>query len=185
MTLCYGSACLLVLLGAVTVFGSPVHYVLDNVTQTHDSIANVLELKEPKIGKSHLFTPVISSISTSCQRKEQIQLTKATLDIYSHIFTSILQHEHQDNTPTVLDQLTEPSRAQVESDLTKLQQDMENLKSRLNQVHHQNPNYEEVLKELNRIKVDDPVNQKKALAQFKEVYQAASVVAFRGCGTHR
>lgn len=37
-----GSVCLLVLLGVVSVFGSPVSYVHDNLKQTHDAIAGVL-----------------------------------------------------------------------------------------------------------------------------------------------
>lgn len=39
---CCGSVCLLVLLGALLVFGSPVHVVTENLAKTHDAIADVL-----------------------------------------------------------------------------------------------------------------------------------------------
>nr|QYW22334.1 interferon gamma-related protein [Channa argus] len=176
---------LLVSLGVALVFGA---CVPENLVQTHDSIADVLELKEPEIGKRPLFGSLIKSIDTSCQKKEQVQLMNLTLDIYAHIFSSILQHNHQqpnDNngSPALLEQLSEHSRPQVELDLTKLQQKMENLRKRLNQLHHQQPNHEDVLSQLQKIKVDDPLDQKKALAEFNEVYQAACVITSHRCGS--
>ncbi|KAF3705318.1 hypothetical protein EXN66_Car021009 [Channa argus] len=146
------------------------------------------KLKEPEIGKRPLFGSLIKSIDTSCQKKEQVQLMNLTLDIYAHIFSSILQHNHQqpnDNngSPALLEQLSEHSRPQVELDLTKLQQKMENLRKRLNKMHHQQPNHEDVLSQLQKIKVDDPLDQKKALAEFNEVYQAACVITSHRCGS--
>nr|XP_020480532.1 uncharacterized protein LOC109974601 [Monopterus albus] len=148
------------------------------------------ELKEPEIGSNPLFRSVIRSISTSCQRKEQVQLMNATLDIYTHIFSSILQHshhQHHDRThvPALLDQLKEPKKSQVVSALTELRDKMEKLKKHLGRLDHQNLDQENVLSDLKKIMVDDPVDQRKALAQFREVYQAAAVVASRGCGSTR
>ncbi|KAK2859201.1 hypothetical protein Q5P01_003821 [Channa striata] len=177
--------CLLVSLGLVLVFGA---CVPENLAQTHESITDVLKLKEPEVGKRPLFGSVIKSINTSCQRKEQVQLMNRTLDIYAHIFSSILQHnQHQthDNngSPALLEHLSENSRSQVQMDLMKLQQKMENLKRRLNRLHHQQPNYEDVLSQLNKIKVDDALDQRKALAEFNEVYQAACVITSHHCGS--
>lgn len=77
---------------------------------------------------------------------------KTTLDIYAHMFSSILHRQHHDP-PTLLDQLSEQTKSRVESDLTKLQQEMENLRKRLSQLQHQDPHHEDLLKDLNRIKV--------------------------------
>uniref|UniRef100_A0A3Q3N7Y3 Uncharacterized protein n=1 Tax=Mastacembelus armatus TaxID=205130 RepID=A0A3Q3N7Y3_9TELE len=177
MTSCYGSVCLLVLLGVVLAFGSPVQ--LDTLTRTHTSISDLLQLKEPEVGSKPLFSSVIENIRTSCQRKEQIQLINATLDIYMHIFSSILEH-HQNHGKTgsslLLDQLTQPMRSQVELDLMKLQQEMEEVRRHLGHLDHQKHNQKNV---------DDPLDQRKALAEFREVYRAACVVASRDCGfTH-
>nr|QDO15116.1 interferon gamma 1-like protein [Siniperca chuatsi] len=180
-----GSVCLLVLLGAVLAFGSPVHFISENLRRTHGSIADVLKLTKPAIGRDPLFSSVIRSINTSCQRKEELQLMNVTLDIYTRIFSSILQHnQHHDNalTPALLANLPAAEMAHVESNLSKLKQEMETLKSKLGHLKHDK---EDVLSKLSKIDVDDPEVQKKALAQYKEIYQAASVIATRRCGpTH-
>lgn len=77
----------------------------------------------------------------------------ATLDVYAHIFSSILHRQHPDNIPALLDQLPERSRPQAESALRELQQNMENLKKHLSHPHCANHNYVDVLSELNKIKV--------------------------------
>ncbi|KAM7367375.1 hypothetical protein PAMP_015280 [Pampus punctatissimus] len=176
------SACLLILLGLVVAPGSPFQYVPENLKQIHESIADVLELKQPEIGSNPLFSSVIRSINTSCQRKEDVLLMNATLDVYMRIFSSILQRSHNQrhektNTPALLDQLSDARRAQVTSALVEFQQKMGKLKRRLS---HLGRNKEDVISKLNNIKVDDPVDQRKALAEFKEIYQAASVIG--SCG---
>lgn len=76
-----------------------------------------------------------------------------TLDIYMRIFSNILQHghhRHHGSTGGLLDDLTASSRSEVQSALTKLQQATECLK---NHISRQNHNKEDVLSELNKIKV--------------------------------
>ncbi|XP_076578805.1 uncharacterized protein LOC143315166 [Chaetodon auriga] len=177
-----GSVCLLVLLGAVFASGSPAQYVPEKLKQTHKSIADVLGLTQPNIVVNPLFGSVIRSINTSSQRKE-VQLMNVTLDIYMQIFSSILQHnrsqQHDNNgTPTLLSHLTDTQRSKVESALKILQQKIEVLKRRLSQ---QTNDREDVISELSKIEVDDPEAQKKALAQFLEIYQEASVICSRTC----
>ncbi|KAL7370655.1 hypothetical protein ABVT39_006892 [Epinephelus coioides] len=136
-------------------------------------------LKQAEIGSSPLFDSVIKSINTSCQRK--VHLMNVTLDVYTRIFTSILQHnQHQDKTRThLLDQLSDQESSQVVSVVTELQKNIQELKKHLSHVSHER---QDLLSKLNTIDVDDPVVQRKALAEFKEVYQAASVIGHPSCG---
>ncbi|GAA6218754.1 interferon gamma 1-like [Lates japonicus] len=171
-----GSVCLLVLLGVVMAFGNPLNYLPETLRQSHESIADVLRLKEPEIGENRLFRFVVDSINTSCQRKEDIQLMNATLGVYMRIFSSILQHshhQHHDETSALLDQVPSSNRSQVKSNVKELQKMMEKLRLRLSQV---NLNRKDMMSELNKIKVDDPVDQRKALAEFERVYMAASLI---------
>ncbi|XP_071358982.1 interferon gamma 1-like isoform X2 [Trachinotus anak] len=173
--------CLLVLLGAVLAFGSPRWHVPADMIQTHESIAQLLGLKQPEIGTKPLFSSVIRSINTSCQRKEDIMLINATLSIYTRIFSSILQHghdhhnsQHHDKASALLDQLSDSEKTRVKTVVKTFQQEMEKLKRNLGQV---DTDKEDVLSELNKIKVDDPIDQRKALAEYQQIYQAASVIS--------
>ncbi|XP_042367674.1 interferon gamma 1-like [Plectropomus leopardus] len=170
-----GSLCLLVLLGVVLASGLPCHLSVRNLNQTPDSIADVLNLKQPEIGANPLFSSIIKSINTSCQRK--VLLMNATLDVYTRIFSSILQHDK--TRVHLLDELSEQQTSKVKTVVKKLQQDMEKLRAHLSHPSHEK---EDLFSQLNMIKIDDPVVQRKALAQFKEVYQAASVVVSPQCG---
>lgn len=78
-----------------------------------------------------------------------------TLDVYMRIFSSILQHNHNqghDKTGTLLDQVPESKRSEVKENLRMLQQEMETLKSNLSHLNH---NREDVISKLNKIKVRD------------------------------
>nr|QDE10279.1 interferon gamma-related protein [Oplegnathus fasciatus] len=178
MSSCCGSVCLLVLLGVVLTFGSPVQFISDNLERTHKSIEDVLELKALEIGSKPLFSSVIRSINTSCQRKDDIQLMNVTLDIYMRIFSNILQHNEHHNTgsQSLLASLPEEKRSQVTSTLTVLRRETEKVKRHLSHPSH---NKEDVLSRLNEIKVDDPLAQKKALAEFLEIYHVASTISHR------
>ncbi|XP_068565533.1 interferon gamma 1-like [Cebidichthys violaceus] len=180
MSWCCGSLCLLVLLGVAVASRIPCQFVPDTMQQNQESIADVLKLKEQEIGSNPLFGSVIKNINTSCQRK--VHVMNATLDVYIRIFSSILQSDqHHDRTGTpLLDQLrSDDERAKVESVVMSYKQKMEELMRHLSQVNHDR---EDVLSKLKKIEVDDPLVQRKALAQFKEVYQAASVIGFPRCG---
>ncbi|XP_040008593.1 interferon gamma 1 [Xiphias gladius] len=176
MSSCCGSVCLLVLLGVALACGSPLH-LPEDLIHLQESIADLLALKEPEIGSKPLFSSVIKSVDTSCQRKEDILLMNATLDVYMHIFSSILQHGHRHHDGTVtsalLKNLPGSERSRVNSALTKLQQKMGELRRRLGQPNH---NKQDMLSELNKIKVDDPIDQRKALAEFQQVYRTASLI---------
>ncbi|XP_035814448.1 interferon gamma 1 [Amphiprion ocellaris] len=183
-----GSVCLLVLMGVVLASAGPVQYISDEVKRTQELIAGELGLTKASIGSNPLFSSVMRSINTSCQRGENLQLMNATLDVYTRIFSSILQNQQQQHrgagtgtgtrASALLDQLPDGRRSEVEEALMKLQQKMENLKNHMNPRNH---NRDDVLNKLNKIRVDDPTVQKKALAEFTEVFQTASVIGSRMC----
>ncbi|PWA21809.1 hypothetical protein CCH79_00017794, partial [Gambusia affinis] len=129
-------------------------------------------LTQLDINRDPLFDFVIRTINTSCQRKEDMQLMNATLDVYMRIFPSVRHH--------LLKMLGEPKRTEVIKHLAKLEKKAKELKSRL---ICQNQTIEDALSELERIQVEDPMVQKKALAQFLQIYQAASVKQTSFCET--
>ncbi|KAM8908071.1 uncharacterized protein AB9W97_005625 [Spinachia spinachia] len=164
---------LLVLLGAAMASVIPCQSIPQKLQDDHDFIADVLKLKEPEVGGKPLFDSVINN---SYQRK--VHVMNATLNVYSRIFSSLLQSEQQAAAP-LLEQLgSDRERSTVRSVLKMLQQKMEELRRRLGQLH---PEREDVLSQLRNITVNDPLVQRKALAQFKEVYQAASLIGHPKC----
>ncbi|XP_041834093.1 uncharacterized protein LOC121635099 [Melanotaenia boesemani] len=163
---------------------TPAQYFSKDLKDTLESIADELKLTQPEIGTNPLFGSVVSSINNSCQRQTEMQLMNATLDVYMQIFGNIFQHihhNHQDRSQNagVLDHLSTTKRSEVISTLKWLRREMEELKSHMSCQNHKSP--EDVYNMLNRIKVDDPVVQRKALAEFLEVYQAASVITCNRC----
>ncbi|KAM4569894.1 uncharacterized protein PAE49_009199 [Odontesthes bonariensis] len=176
---------LLVLVGVALACGGPIQFISEHLRGTHGSITDKLELKRPEIGLHPLFSSVIASINNSCQRQADMQLINATLDVYTRIFSSILLHSHHNHHGTthasgLLDHLSGPKRSEVTSAVKDLQKLMEGLRSYLNR-QNKNDDKEDVLGKLNKMKVDDPMVQRKALAEFMEVYQAASVVSSSSC----
>ncbi|XP_032445782.1 interferon gamma 1-like [Xiphophorus hellerii] len=161
---------LLVLLEGVLAYALPLQAVSEKLKESHESIATDLGLTQLEINRDPLFDFIIRTINTSCQRKEDMQLMNATLDVYLRVFSHVRYH-HGNH---LLDRLSEPKRTEVIKHLAKLENKAKELKSRL---ICQNQNIEDALSELERIKVDDPMVQKKALAQFLQIYQAASAVA--------
>uniref|UniRef100_A0A3Q3CI94 Uncharacterized protein n=1 Tax=Haplochromis burtoni TaxID=8153 RepID=A0A3Q3CI94_HAPBU len=161
MSPCSTLACLLVLLGAVL--------AASGMTQKQALIAHELVSLPP------FFAP---------QRNDVIELIHTSLDVYKRIFSSILAHSNHhtqgESTASVglLDQVSDSKRSEVESALKNLQDKMEDLKNRLTHVNH---NKEEILHRLNQIKVDDLMAQKRALAEYLGVFQAASVIAHTSC----
>ncbi|XP_072309518.1 uncharacterized protein [Eucyclogobius newberryi] len=111
-------------------------------------------LASPEVGSNPLFTSVIRSLNSPCQVREDVMLMNSTLDVYMKIFSSLLHHKK------------EPF-----SDLKKLRDHMSKLKS---QLSHLQQNKEDLISKINAIKVDDPLVQRKVLAEFLEVYHATS-----------
>uniref|UniRef100_A0A3B4UQF2 Uncharacterized protein n=1 Tax=Seriola dumerili TaxID=41447 RepID=A0A3B4UQF2_SERDU len=134
----------------------------------------VRKLMETEIGTEPLFDSVTRSINTSCQKKEDIMLINATLGVYMSIFSSILQHSHDHTgTSTLLGQVPVSDRSKVKSWVKQLQEETKVLRRELVKV---NNNQEDMLRELTKIKVDDPIDQRRALAEFQAVSRAASLL---------
>ncbi|MEQ2296053.1 hypothetical protein AMECASPLE_020935 [Ameca splendens] len=190
MPSCSVSLGLLALMGGMLACAWPVQarniFVSDNLKEIHTSIATKLDLMQLEVNQEPLFDFVLRIINTSCQRKDDIQLLNATLNIYMRIFSNVLHpslgnHHGGSHNPRLLDSLTNPAdRSKVHSALKQLKKKIEELKSRLT---CQNQNIETALSELDNIKVDDPMVQKKALAEFLRIYQAASTVAAVNAGS--
>uniref|UniRef100_A0A3Q1EQY8 Uncharacterized protein n=1 Tax=Acanthochromis polyacanthus TaxID=80966 RepID=A0A3Q1EQY8_9TELE len=173
-----GSICLLVLMGVVLAIKRGLKH---DIFWTHlnfffffwVTLVRFINIKSVNNNKMFFFH----------QRGENLQLMNATLDVYIRIFSSILQNQNQQQhhgtgSSALLGQLPDGRRSEVEAALMKLQQKMENLKNHMNPRIH---NRDEVLNRLNKIRVDDPMVQKKALAEFAEVFQTASVIGSRMC----
>ncbi|KAG7495566.1 hypothetical protein JOB18_001749 [Solea senegalensis] len=173
MSLRCGTLGLLVLLGLALALGSPHRIKPSGEKQPSESTTNLLHLKEPEVGKESLFKSVVRGINTSCQRKEDIQVMNATLSVYMRIFSSILHHHHSRGAAALLDTLSASDQHQVKLEVKVLQQKMEKLWRNLSVENH---NTENLLRELSNIQVDDQVNQRRALAEFQMVYQAASLI---------
>ncbi|KAK1906365.1 Interferon gamma 1 [Dissostichus eleginoides] len=171
MSSCWGSVCLLVFLGAAFVSGKPCQFVGENLKGSHEYISNVLSLKGQDVGLDPLFSDFVRSNSSL---EIKVNLMNATLEVYHRIFSSILRPDNQD----LLKNLSEADRKEVTKKVEYLKQKIENLTKKLGHVNHDKEN---ILSKLQEIQVDDPLVQRKALAEFKEVFQAASVIICPEC----
>ncbi|XP_060924184.1 uncharacterized protein LOC132998485 [Limanda limanda] len=118
-------------------------------------------------------------LTSNLPRKEDIKLMNATLDVYMRIFSSILQHSHlqhngRASSSALLKQLSPSDQKWVRLVLEEKKEEMEKLRRNLSRVR---PDNEDMISQLSKIKVDDPMDQRKALAEFGLVYLAASRVA--------
>uniref|UniRef100_A0A667WRH5 Interleukin-6 n=1 Tax=Myripristis murdjan TaxID=586833 RepID=A0A667WRH5_9TELE len=169
------SVCVLVLLGALVASGSPVHsqchFVPNGLEEKIKSITEPLELKETAIGGHQLFIPLIDSINCSCQSRERALVLNATLDVYLRIFSRLLQETRG---PELLEPLADAARTAVVKTLAHLQHKVEELKRHLN-LDRQDT-LRRTLSTLDRMNVDDVKVQKKALAEFRWIFQTASVI---------
>ncbi|RVE56603.1 hypothetical protein OJAV_G00222930 [Oryzias javanicus] len=166
-----GALLLLVLVGIGT--ASAVNYISANITNAHRNVAHHLDLTSPDIGRNPLFGFIREN--SSCPKKHNLPPKfNKTLDIYTRIFSIILDDTA---TPVVLSSLSEKAKEVVRSSLRYLQRKMLGLKKN---VKGHGPHRTDELDELDSIQVGDVTNQKKALAEYKEVYQAANVCYHHG-----
>lgn len=84
------------------------------------------------------------------QRRDDVQLMSAALDVYTHIFSSILGHQQTEKSNTLLAQVSPSQRPKVKEALQHLQKKMEELKTNLSQMNQER---EEVLTKLKNIEV--------------------------------
>uniref|UniRef100_A0A3B3CT62 Uncharacterized protein n=1 Tax=Oryzias melastigma TaxID=30732 RepID=A0A3B3CT62_ORYME len=144
------SAALLLLILVGTGTASALNYISANISNAHKNVAH------------HL-------VSEAASRR-----FNKTLDIYTRIFSVILDDTAA---PVILSSLSEKAKEVVKTSLRYLQRKMLGLKKNLK--GHGSHRTDEP-DELDSIQVDDVTNQKKALAEYKEVYQAANVCYHHG-----
>lgn len=85
------------------------------------------------------------------QRRDEVQLMKVTLDVYKRIFSNILQqNQHHTGARSLLDQVPQSKRSEVEATLQDLQQKMVRLEGHLSHLNH---DQEHMISALNTIKV--------------------------------
>uniref|UniRef100_A0A8C7Y8K1 Uncharacterized protein n=1 Tax=Oryzias sinensis TaxID=183150 RepID=A0A8C7Y8K1_9TELE len=181
MSSCTGALLLLILTGLVMASAAHRNYVSDNMRYAHNYVAHRLNLTKPHIGNDPLFTFIKNN--ASCLRQHNLSLFNKTLDIYLRMFSIILDDT---TTSPLLKPLSGKVQEAVKSNLTELHRKVLELKDLLqgqNPRHHR-PGHrskrENLLSKLDNIQVDDVLNQKKALAELKVFYQAASVCHYRG-----
>lgn len=99
----------------------------------------------------------ISQTLSPSQRKADIQLMNATLDVYTRMLSSILQQHHSGpEASRLLDTVPTQNRSKVEEAVRNLQQEMKELQRNLNQEHHSR---EEMMLELSKIRVSATQDQ--------------------------
>lgn len=113
---------------------------------------NLLGPKTDPRGTPNRINQKLWSLSTDCQalppqRGDNIHLMKATLDVYTHIFSKLLQQSHYGG---LLDHLPGSKKSRVHSDLTELQRKLKEVKTRLSPPNY---NKEKALSKLNTIQV--------------------------------
>ncbi|XP_051911087.1 uncharacterized protein LOC127593578 isoform X2 [Hippocampus zosterae] len=136
-----------------------------------EDIAKDVDLKSMNISTHPPFIGVIRSIK-ACQNREEVRLMKATLHVYVDILESILRNA------TLLRAVPDPARReQLGRNVDHLTKKMRRLSADL--ARPRCPDTGDVLHQLAQLKVDDMTFQKRALSQFLEVYNMATVIGSR------
>ncbi|XP_037098740.1 uncharacterized protein LOC119116970 isoform X2 [Syngnathus acus] len=138
----------------------------DNRSDPAGSVLTKMEdLKSVNISTHPPFKSVIKSIR-ACQNREEVKLAKATLHVYTRISESIL---HNDTLLKVA-----PDQERLRRNVGQLTSKLRHLSATLARRHC--PNTANVLHQLTQLQVDDVTFQKRALSQFLEVYNMATVI---------
>ncbi|XP_070978472.1 interferon gamma 1-like [Oncorhynchus clarkii lewisi] len=129
-------------------------FVSGNMEKDIESLEGPLNLLDPNLVSQPVFLELMRELDGKFEKHEQWLLLNATLDVYLNIFSNILKENHPE---------------EVKQGLSRLRREVEDLKRRC---------YQDRLKmkiqDLADIKTNDAVVQRKAVNEFKEVYQRAS-----------
>ncbi|KAM9772190.1 uncharacterized protein ACBT44_004061 isoform 2-T2 [Syngnathus typhle] len=144
--------------------------------KTHDNrsdpagnvLAKMEDLKSVNISTHPPFKSVIRSIR-ACQNREEVKLVEATLRVYTRIAESILHNA------TLLKVAPDHAgQERLSRNVGQLRSKLRHLSATLARRHC--PNTTKVLHQLTQLQVDDVTFQKRALSQFLEVYNMATVI---------
>ncbi|KAM9772191.1 uncharacterized protein ACBT44_004061 isoform 3-T3 [Syngnathus typhle] len=135
--------------------------------RTHELIC-MQDLKSVNISTHPPFKSVIRSIR-ACQNREEVKLVEATLRVYTRIAESILHNA------TLLKVAPDHAgQERLSRNVGQLRSKLRHLSATLARRHC--PNTTKVLHQLTQLQVDDVTFQKRALSQFLEVYNMATVI---------
>ncbi|XP_061124521.1 uncharacterized protein LOC133145254 isoform X1 [Syngnathus typhle] len=156
--------CLLLLLGSL-VLGASHSDPYPELRKILEEISKDVDLKSVNISTHPPFKSVIRSIR-ACQNREEVKLVEATLRVYTRIAESIQRNA------TLLK--VAPDQERLRRNVGQLTSRLRRLSATLARRHC--PNTTNVLHQLTQLQVDDVTFQKRALSQFLEVYNMATVI---------
>uniref|UniRef100_A0A3B4AUK6 Uncharacterized protein n=1 Tax=Periophthalmus magnuspinnatus TaxID=409849 RepID=A0A3B4AUK6_9GOBI len=128
--------------------------VLVNVLVNLINVLILQDLTHPDVGSSPLFTSVIRSLNSSCQ--QDVMLLNATLDVYMRIFNNLLHHSPH----------SAPLLQQMGSS------EVENVKNIIKKIRKHISKRHCLICLFIYFQVDEPLVQRKALAELNEVDRA-------------
>ncbi|XP_077357489.1 uncharacterized protein LOC144004268 isoform X2 [Festucalex cinctus] len=133
----------------------------------------MMDLKSVNISTHPPFDDVIKSIE-ACQNGEAVALTKSALDVYMRVLDSILS-----NAALLADVPDDGRRERLRRNVGQLTKKLRHLSAVL--ARPRCTDAAKVLQKLTQLKVqvDDVMFQKRALSQFLEVYNMATVIGSR------
>ncbi|XP_070978474.1 interferon gamma 1-like [Oncorhynchus clarkii lewisi] len=147
---------------SVVVLGRPHHsgadlgarFVSENMEKDIKALEDPLKLLDTKLVGEPVFRNLMGELDVKFEKHEQWLLLNATLDVYLNIFSNMLKENHPEEVKQGLSRL----RGKVEDLKRSYYQDRLKMK----------------IQDLADIKTNDAVVQRKAVNEFKEVYQRAS-----------
>ncbi|XP_071190406.1 interferon gamma 1-like [Salvelinus alpinus] len=141
---------------SVVVLGRPHHsnFVPKNMQRDIDTLKGPLNLLDTNLVSQPIFLELMVELDVKFEKHEQWLLLNATLDVYLNIFSNMLKENHPE---------------EVKQDLSRLRGKVEDLKRSYYQDR-----VKMKIQDLVDIKTNDAVVQRKAVNEFKVVYQRAS-----------
>ncbi|XP_071187532.1 interferon gamma 1-like [Salvelinus alpinus] len=147
---------------SVVVLGRPHHsgselgssFVSENMEEDIKTLKGPLNLLDTNLVSQPIFLELMVELDVKFEKHEQWLLLNATLDVYLNIFSNMLKENHPEEVKQGLSRL----RGKVEDLKRSYYQDRVKMK-----IQH-----------LKDIKTNDAVVQRKAVNEFKVVYQRAS-----------
>ncbi|CAL8405528.1 unnamed protein product [Arctogadus glacialis] len=147
----------------------------ETITKANEEVKKVLDLNDV----TFIFDPVVTIMSSLMAQHDKVFLMNATLGVYLQILSRVLaEPTPAPEGPGVTGGPEGPRFKEVRPALRKLQAELLRVKRHYYHGNQNNP-LQAALDQLHAIKVDDPLVQRQALAEFLKVRHAASSVGLR------
>ncbi|CAL8279403.1 unnamed protein product [Gadus morhua 'NCC'] len=151
----------------------------DTISKANKEVEEFLNRKrDPNVTDGTLiFNPVVTIMSSLKAQHDKAFLMSATLGVYLQILSRVLaEPSPAPEGPGVTGGPEGPLFKEVRPALRKLQAELLRMKER---YYHGNQRVQAALDQLHAIKVDDPLVQRQALAEFMTVHYVVSNVGLR------